>query len=95
MYGFVLDQFENKYALKSAGFSMGKHDIQYRCIKEAPLVGKRRCSAKVQMLIDMKDESIGTTKLVSAHQHPMGEMSDKSVWSKQGDIELIKFCLKV
>lgn len=89
MFGFVLDQFGNKYKLESAEFRKGKQDIQYRCIKEAPLVGKRRCPAVVQMLIDMKDECNTTTKLQTAHQHPMEEMRDKRVWTDQGGVKFM------
>jgi len=47
--GYVLDQFGNKYIAGSGWSDLKEKEFEYRCIKEATLVKKRRCEAMLKI----------------------------------------------
>jgi len=68
--GFVLDQFGNKYIFCSGSSDMKKTAYEYRCIKEAPLVKKRRCEAVLKRIVNLADGT-ASIEMKKPHQHRM------------------------
>ena len=62
--GYLKDQFGIKYI----AIGGGDYKMEYRCIKEGDLVGKRWCAAKVKRVTERTDGTV-TTTLINPHQH--------------------------
>jgi len=68
--GYVLDQFGNKYIAGSGFSGLKEKEFEYRCIKEATLVKKRRCEAMLKRIVNL---AVGTAsmEMKKPHQHRM------------------------
>lgn len=66
MNGSIMDKFGNKYEYQQLNWAE-KGELFYRCIREGPFFGMRRCCAFVKRIVN--SEGLATMTLTDHHGH--------------------------